>query len=99
MLRGAGRDSNPAAVAGRLQGRRSTAREGSVCSAGAPGSRCHVGVSSTQFTQHPQEQAHQVPDLQHVGVVHVDQLRHVPPADAVKVDLCTAGRAGDMGER
>mmetsp|Transcript_18016 Transcript_18016/g.57622 ORF Transcript_18016/g.57622 Transcript_18016/m.57622 type:complete len:812 (+) Transcript_18016:860-3295(+) len=30
---------------------------------------------------------HQVPDLEHVRVVHVDQVRRVAPADAVVVDL------------
>ena len=44
----------------------------------------------------PAAGAHQVPDLQHVGVVLVHQLRHVPPADAVKVDLC-GGRGGGTG--
>ena len=36
---------------------------------------------------------HQVPDLQYVGVVHVDQVRGIPAPDAVVVDL-TAGAAG-----
>lgn len=35
----------------------------------------------------------QVPDLQHVGVVHVDQVGGVPAPDAVEVDLA-AGSAG-----
>lgn len=35
----------------------------------------------------------QVPDLQHVGVVHVHQVRRVPPSDPVVMDL-TAGAAG-----
>lgn len=36
---------------------------------------------------------HQVPDLQHVGVVHVYQVRGVPAPNAVVVDLA-AGAAG-----
>lgn len=36
---------------------------------------------------------HQVPDLQDVGVIHVDQVRGVSVADAVVVDLA-AGAAG-----
>ncbi len=36
---------------------------------------------------------HQVPDLQDVGIVHVDQVGGVSPSDAVVVDL-TAGTAG-----
>lgn len=35
----------------------------------------------------------QVPDLQHVGVVHVHQVRRVSPSDPVVMDL-TAGTAG-----
>lgn len=36
---------------------------------------------------------HQVPDLQHIGIIHVHQVRGVSPSDAVIVDLA-AGAAG-----
>ena len=36
---------------------------------------------------------HQVPDLQDIRIVHVHQVRGVPPSNAVKVHL-TAGTAG-----
>lgn len=35
----------------------------------------------------------EVPDLQHIWIVHVHQVRGVPPTDAVIVDL-TAGTTG-----
>lgn len=38
---------------------------------------------------------HQVPDLQHIGIIHVYQVRGVSPSNAVVVDL--AARATGAG--
>lgn len=51
------------------------------------------GMALVYHTPHLDED--EVPDLQHAWVVHVDEVRRVTPADAVKVDL-RAGAAGAL---